>query len=343
MKLTKGNIKVEVFEITANYRRKTGNKPLLAILQLVAELGSLNAQILQRELLHNIPIQGCKNLLERYDKMGYLAYDVGDNSYTLTEIGQSSTKEKAVFEPFQGTLRVYLVTPEIPFFAQNYRVVKVEEVESKKGNRQDGIYGDTLPQKLKQLTKKYISLKDNTYYFEHIDSGHYQLEDKVVILTATQKGNATEFHLCDTISLENGLNLREEVLSNHFGERYQSEVVRSVFEGNIAFERTVNINYPDIHGVEFEKTSVKKVKYQPSNLNEAEKWRAALLKMLICQRPYFFDEIGFEAFEQECIAPFQNYFPELSPKGSEYWLDALEHAGLFYASAKLSTPQLLTF
>lgn len=85
----KKKIKVNVYEVIADYKVKIENAPFIAILKFAEEQkGMVYPSLLFEELLNPLPEKACENLLDRLHTMGYFNKNVDEeyeDDYTLTE------------------------------------------------------------------------------------------------------------------------------------------------------------------------------------------------------------------------------------------------------------------
>lgn len=341
----KKNIKVNVYEVIADYKVKIENAPFIAILKFTEENnGYVDSNLLHYKLLKPLSEKACKNLLSRLKNMGYMTENYA-GEYILTELGYQSAQKEEFFEQRTGLLKLY-VAEDNEFIPQ--RVVKIQEISmGKDADREND--DQSLTRELKSILKaeNIIDLRKESYILEHFEEQCKILKSQyeTLIFTAKESGSFIKIMDFEDSNELNRETLKSELLINQYGYAFDSanNLLNIEFNPNeLSFFRNIQIENPRISRTRFEPATIKNVKVSPEDFNEAKQWHSALITEKI--NKYFLSDNEFTEYSNKVANEFDLFKNKLQNITSRKELaQKLNKKDDFYKIAKLETIDFLNY
>lgn len=341
----KKNIKVNVYEVIADYKVKIENAPFIAILKFTEENnGYVDSNILYQELLKPLSEKACKNLLSRLKNMSYLEenYRTG---YKLTKLGYDSVEKEEFFEQRIGLLKLY-VAEENEFIPN--RVVKIQEIsKGKDADREND--NQSLTDELKSILKdgNLINLRKESFILEGFEKKCKILKPQNETLIFTVKETGSRVMIMD-FEAPNKINreiLKSELLLNQYSYAFDigNNILNIEFNPNeLSFFRNIKIENPRISRTTFEPATIKNVKVSPEDFNEAKKWHSALITEKI--NKYFLSDNEFTEYANQISNEFDLFKNELQNiTNRKEFAQKLSSKDDFYKKLKLETIDFLNY
>lgn len=348
MKLTK-DIKVENYEILANYKVKTDKSPFIAVLKYIQEKDSLIYADELHNLLKPLPERACKNILERLTNMGYLDKrkdDDDDDSFyfELTELGEKSADEKIFYEERYGVLKISLVHNE--FIPQ--KIVKIEEKFDRQNKFEEGNIRKHKDSNLKNINfDNIIELDTEDYIINKIESQIKILKDETTSLTLSISMDDTDVSVLDyTSTYDFGQSqIIDWILSNQYNNNYLTDhkIVKTRFTpNNLSLTRKTTIKVPKISKTIFNPITLNNIKFSPINKQEAKEWHKKLTISNI--KSYIYSDEDFITLANNIAKKFDLYSNSLENSISRTELiKQLHKKEQFYSKMKLETIDYLNY
>lgn len=360
MKLKK-DLKVNIYEVIADYKVKQKNAPFIAILQFAEENnGTIEPSLLREVLLSPLSEKACENLLERLTKMGYFEknvdnydddyddYDdykneeINESNYQLTTLGYVSALNEEFYEPRNGLLKLY-VTEGSRFIEQ--KIVKIEEYTYDPDR-------DKLPTNLNnKLTllqsSTIINLKNDSFILDKFEDKCKILKDKTEQFILNAKENFSILTILDFEKNEDysEQSIIKELLKNEFAENYLPEelILKIDFNHNkLHLQRDIQINKPLFESAFFKPINIPDVKVNPKTIQGGKAWHSALLKEQI--NKYFLSDNEFTEFSNKIANKFELYHSQLQNITTrQKFASKLNDKTDFYKKAKLETINDLSY
>jgi len=353
MKLTK-KLQITKYQVQAEYLKSQENKAFLAVLKSAMEnRNQITATELQKNLLYPLPVEACKNLLERLTVLNYfeienkriknrfenylnnnLSNEQNINNYKLTAFGLDCAKQEKILLPEKAVLNLYFVENEFV----NSKLIRVEILQNKDLEKEKTI---DLPSRITDLKKFQHTLKGFDFKFEKFENKCIKLENIEfgnLEIISSEKISTAKILDYETILDKDETQITNEILKNQYLSNYDfyNQCIKINFDGNTNFNRNIKIEKPKIQNTEFQSIEIKNVKHIPINYDNALIWQEELLKSKIVK--YISENKQFDDLSIETSKQFSQHYI-LQPISKNNLLNRLD----FYKRAKLETIDILTF
>jgi hypothetical protein len=197
----KQNTEVEIYQVELALKVKTKQSPFIPILILAQEQEEISAEILHENLLTELPLRACENLLKRLEQQGYLqkeqsnmfdyrqTYQDAFANYLLTDFGQRSATDKSFWIGEKGVYNVFVLKSNLV----EQRIIRTEKVERAEDNRNTNIL--RTPNEIRQYENQIITINKTEVLIEDVEEKCFQLKPANCILEIQAKGNETVLKL----------------------------------------------------------------------------------------------------------------------------------------------------
>jgi len=367
MKLKK-NIKINIYEVIADYKVKTENSPFIAILQFAEENGGkVDSYTLQSGLLAPLSEKACGNLLKRLAKMGYfekiktigkidlsslnmgtrrtqtVIQPTSKDFYRLTELGYESAQKNEFYEQRNGLLKLY-VAEGFNFIEQ--KIVKIKEYNYDPDKHK---LPNNMVSNLEKLqdSQNIIKLKNDSFILDKFEPKCKILDNETEQLTLNANKDNSIIKILDFEDIENYTkqDIVELLLKNKYKNNYlpDYQILKVDFdENNLQFQRNIEIDKPQINTTIFNSITIPNIKVSPKIYNDAELWHSALLKQQI--NKYFLSDKEFVEFSNKIADKFELYASQLQNITTrDEFANKLNDKTDFYKKAKLETINYLSY
>ncbi|CAL2080177.1 conserved hypothetical protein [Tenacibaculum dicentrarchi] len=352
MKLTK-NIHINKYRILADYKVKVSKSPFMSVLQLANEKGGiLTPDVLYDQLMQPLAIKACENLLERLTSMNYFEaffkYDLFDETekkfHELTSFGEQSIETKDFYDKRNGLLEIWVAHDNE--FTPN--IVMIKELTSDKDKNNETNKIEKINNELKRLINntKIISLKNNAFTIDEIESQIEFLESSYEKLSITLENNNSKIELAGFIKhkKENKQEVIASILINKFHNNYlpkENILLKDFNNQDISLIRNIKIEEPRFIETDFDSITIPNIKVSPKYLEDAKKWFEALLKQRVNR--YFLSDEEFNQFENDIANKFELYKNHLINSINRQQLIEIFEEEDFYKKTKLETIDYLNY
>ncbi len=361
MKLTK-NIKVNVYEVLADYKVKINYSPFIAILKFAEEKGgTIELNLLYKELLQPLSEKACENLLDRLSDMGYFERKdnypsfnrrgnryrtiiFSKNTYHLTSLGYNAAQKEEFYEDRRGILKIYITDSE--FISQ--KIIKVKELKEDSFRDEDTEISN-LNGELKSLQNKQniVSLKNGSFIFDKFESKCRILKPEEKQLAINTDNHNSKITILDYESyIEKNTNqIRAEILSNYYSYNYDknNNILRVRFnKKDLSLVRNIEIEKPSFQNNIFNPLKIENIKVSPKNLLDSKDWYINLVIENI--NKYYLSDDEFNSFANKVADKFELYKEDLKESiCRQYLIKQLNIKQNFYKKAKLETIDYLNY
>jgi hypothetical protein len=368
--------RLELYLMLLEIEKKVKDRPYIAILMRAYEAGGeITPSMVKRDLLGNLPLKACENLLYRLTDLGYFeeagvkrernlngqyGQDGQEPVFRITNKGRESAQTKTFWQPEKGAYMVYkskspLITPLI-----GQSIIQITRYRSDKGEQRNT--SDVLKQDLNKPIKvlnqegqeeeiRIIGFEEKCLSYSQVvtilEIKVYENEAVIKIKAKENKENVEESEgiLGKFFTPLREEEVRDALLAGEFGDSYDKhkKVVRTpFFPENLSWIRDVHIEKPVYEGVEFDRVRLEGVRFIPSDEEQARMWVEEWLLRNVDE--YFWSDEEFQAYLHKKLGIILEFYPQLGGVTRKEMIDKLsKRQNSFYSIAKLEATNYLSY
>ena len=353
MKLTT-KVSIQKIRVIADYQRKE-NSPMFASILKYAynNNNTITINKAKNSLTGStLNTRMWQNILDRMIAQEYFekrtkqieddSYEIWrEDYYELTDFGREVAKQNAFFKSMKGELEIWIIKDKIDWLP--FQIVSIQE----KGYSHQKVKNSKNVRDFNLPKLKILNLKNASFRLKHLEGKCAILGTESIDLTITalkKYGNVNIKDLTFTKSEFSKKQLQNDFLSMKYKHDYQKQkqIVRTVFDNNIQFQRSVPIPNPTIGQVTFNEISLDNINFMAKTEAHAEAWRLAWMKVNLID--YIFENAEFEKLAYQIWKIFEPNFKLslLTISDFEQFLKQ-DKVPNFHHLMKLQAPQLLTY
>jgi len=285
--------------------------------------------------------------------------------FRITDKGRESAQTETFWQPEKGVYMVYKSKSPLITDLIGQSIIQITRHRSDKGEQRNT--SDVLKQDLNKTIKvlnkeeheeeirieeiRIIDFEQKCLSYGQVDTIlEIEVYENEAVIKIKAKENKEKVEESKDILGKFFTPLREEevrdaLLAGKFGDSYDKDkrVVRSPFSPeNLSWIRDVHIQKPIYEGVEFEPVQLERVRFIPSDEEQARMWVEEWLLRNVDE--YFWSDEEFQAYLHEKLGIILEFYPQLGGVTRKEMIDRLsKRQNSFYSIAKLEAANYLSY